>query len=88
MLEGSASTGELAPGARATRSPQGLAVRTRRNRYGSELTTDARLQPGRYLLRFDRGIRSGGLMLGALDEARNRWIGQSFYGYDRPGTQA
>jgi hypothetical protein len=76
---------ELAPGARATRSPQGLAVRTRRNRYGSELTTAARLQPGRYLLRFDRGIRSGGLMLGALDEARSRWIGQSFYWYGQAG---
>jgi hypothetical protein len=76
---------QLAPGARATRGPQGLAVRTRRNRYGSELTTDAQLQPGRYLLRFDRGIRNGGLMLGALDEARNRWIGQSFYWYGQAG---
>jgi hypothetical protein len=76
---------ELAPGARATRGPQGLAIRTRRNRYGSELTTTVRLQPGRYLLRFDRGIRSGGLMLGALDEARNRWLGQSFYWYGQAG---
>jgi hypothetical protein len=76
----------VAPGTRARASGAGLLVETRRERYAYALTLKMRLEPGRYLLRFDGKILRGGLSLGAIDTRRNAWIAERFYWYRQSNT--
>jgi hypothetical protein len=76
----------VAQGVHTRPAQSGLVVRTSPDPYGYALTMTLRLDPGRYLLRFDGKILQGGLSIGAIDVKENAWLGEHFYWYRQNGS--
>lgn len=80
--------GEGLPQPTLWRTNRGLAVQTTESDSGYQLVSaPRRVEPGHYLLSVDVGVVAGGVQLGVLDTAADRWLATRLYWSGQPGVE-